>query len=160
MGQEPVFGLQWGVKPSFLDYVARMHDGRMSVTDGATTTDGAVFAFEPDPGATDAEAGRFAFRGDVRFSAHAGMMFVRLADPRVTVSGSRAELTVLDPADRDGGSRLPLVTCTLEPRPTEEALRIWLATDVALTAEGAGLFNDVYAVGEPFAPLAIFLPLA
>lgn len=162
MTEGRLLGLHWGIKSSFLGYVARMPDGRASFTDGATATEGNITVFDHDPSteqpSPEGPDSFFAFRGDVRFGGHAGMMFVRIADPWITVVGDRAQMTVLDPQDRDAGSRLPLVNLTLEPRSTDEPIRIWLATDVALTPEGVGLFNDVYPAGEPLAPLAIFLP--
>ncbi|WP_188110711.1 HtaA domain-containing protein [Aeromicrobium ginsengisoli] len=158
MSDEQHLGLHWGIKSSFLDYVGRTPDGRASLHDGVTATEGNVMVFEPDPEASDVDAGTFAFRGDLRFAAHAGMMFVRIAHPLVKVTDGRGEMTVVEPRDVEGDTRLPLVRFTLEPRPTNEDLRIWLATDVALTVEGVALFNDVYQVDEPFSPLAIFLP--
>lgn len=159
---ERLLGLHWGIKASFLEYIGRMSDGRGTVTNGATPTEGNVMVFEPaevptPPEAADADL-FLAFRGDVRFAGHFGMLYVRIADPWLTVRGREAVLTVLDPFKPDLDPRLPLIRFTLDERPTDEDLRIWLSTDVRLTEEGTGLFNDVYQAGEPFEPLAIFLP--
>lgn len=153
-----LMGLHWGLKPSFLQYVARTPDGQMSVSDGATASEGNIFVFEPDPDGSDVEAGRWAFRGDVRFAAHLGMLFVRVADPVVTLRDGRAEVSVLAPKGHADGDRIILTTCTLLPQHTDEDLRIWFASDVTLAPAGVPVFNDVYRAGEEFAPLAVFLP--
>ncbi|GAA4743426.1 hypothetical protein GCM10023350_30160 [Nocardioides endophyticus] len=162
MTDAPRPGLHWGIKTSFLEYISRMPDGRASITDGATFLEGNVAAFEPLPDAVPADASpgerTWAFRGDVRFAGHHGMLYVRIADPRVTVREGRAVLTVLDPEEPDTRPRLPLVQFTLVQQDLDADLDAWLATDVALTPEGTGLFNDVYEAGEMFEPLAIFLP--
>lgn len=162
MTHERLMGLHWGIKSSFLQYIARMTDGRATVTDGATPTEGNVMVFEPadtlcPPEHADADL-FLPFRGDIRFAGHFGLLFVRLADPWVIVRGDRATMTVLDPYKPDEKPRLVLSHLVLEARPTAEDLDIWLSTDVRLAAEGTDLFNDVYQAGEPFEPLAIFLP--
>lgn len=164
MSEDRLPGLHWGIKASFLEYIARMSDGRGTVTDGATVTEGNVMVFEPAPQVVappSIDADRFhAFRGDVRFAGHFGMLFVRIADPWITVRGDEAEMTVLDPFKPDEEPRLPLVHFTLHKQALDEDLDAWLSTDVRLSDKGTGLFNDVYQPGELFDPLAVFLPTA
>ncbi|KAF0956797.1 HtaA domain-containing protein [Rhodococcus sp. T7] len=151
-------GLRWGIKASFLDYIARMPDGRGTVSDGARPTEHNEMVFEPAPEvAAPAGVDRFmAFRGDVRFGGHFGMLFVRIADPWVTVRGRTADLTVLDPHHPEVEARLHLVTFTLDSS-TQSGTITWTGSDVRLTPDGAGLFNDVYPPGEPFEPITIVL---
>jgi hypothetical protein len=161
MSENWLLGLHWGIKKSFLDYVARMPDGRGIFRDGATLADGSIAVFEPDVEAEQPEAADadlfLAFHGDIHFSGHFGMLNVRIADPWITMRGSQAEMTVLDPYHPEAGPRLPLVRFTLESRKTEDDMRIWLGTEVHLTQEATGLFNDVYRVGEQFESIAILL---
>jgi len=132
-------GLRWGIKRSFLRYIARMPDGACSVTDGADPVDESAFRFE--------SAGDLRFRGDVRFSGHHGLLFVRIADPELLVDGTRGTLTVAgDPRDPDGPERVPLVTFEL----TDAGDGTTNGTVVRLTPHGAELFNSVYPAGEPF----------
>jgi hypothetical protein len=155
-GQELVHGLRWGLKKSFLDYVFRMPDGQGSVGEGAVPVgDGDLF-FEHDAGNSTGEV--WAFRGDVRFSGHFGMLFVRVAHPRLELDGTRAILSIEDPESRADAPRIPLVTATLQQVSGDEKTAVWGSDDVALTAEGVALFNDVYSAGEPFEPLIIQLP--
>ena len=157
------FGLLWGIKRSFVSYVRGMPDGQGSVHDGAVPLgeDTILFPADPVPAAPAAGADHtWAFRGDVRFRGHAGMLFVRVAAPLVTVRGDLAELSIDDPYARPEADRVPLVTLRLEPGPAPEGADVWLGSDVRLTEAGAVLFNDVYQPGEPFEQLSVILPVA
>ncbi|MGD9959225.1 HtaA domain-containing protein [Nocardioides sp.] len=156
MGHSPV-GLSWGIKASFLDYIERLPDGRVSLTDGAAAAEsGWVFPPDPRVGAPDGidADGFLAFRGGIRFAGHHGMLVVDIVDPWISVRGNEATLTIAG-----AGARLPLVTCTLAQTPAPAGMAAWAATDVRLTPEAAVIFG-VYPPGEPFEPLLIALPLA
>ena len=162
MATEPrqglIHGLRWGLKKSFVDYVRRMPDGKGSVGDGAVPVGAGDLFYEHEvAGSSD---GVWAFRGDVRFSGHFGMLYVRVANPWVEVSEGRAVLTIEDPQAREGAPRVPLVTATLQRLGDREGTQVWGSDDVALTASGVALFNDVYAEGELFEPIVIQLPVA
>jgi hypothetical protein len=161
------FGLRWAIKPSFVGYVARARDGRAYLSDGAAVNadNEILFELEEHSGAAPAkdddgahEQHTFSFRGDVRFTAHYGMLFVRIARPRVTLRGAEGELTVVDPESSDRDARLRLVTFTVDGQAVHDRVRRWDAADVRLTAEGAELFGEVYQATEPFAPLMITIP--
>jgi len=153
-------GLHWGIKGSFMDYIAAISDGQALATDGATPTAGNVLVFEPapppPPEPEDADL-MLAFRGGVRFSGHSGLLFVRIIDPWISVHGRDAVLTVRDPNKPDSRPRLPLARFTLEPRPASGDIRIWVSKIVELAEEGTALFNDVYPAGEAMEPLAVFV---
>ena len=162
------FGLLWGIKRSFLAYVRRMPDGQGSIHDGAVplpddtilfpVAEGTVAVSAAGTGNEDGAGHSWAFRGDVRFRGHAGMLFVRVAAPLVTVRGDRAEMSIGDPYARADADRVPLVTLRVEPGPAPEGAQVWLGSDVRLTRAGSELFNDVYQPGEPFEQLSIILP--
>ena len=144
-------GLYWSVRDSFFRYVAGLRDGRASVSGGAslTVSDPQVVVYPADSGQTTATV--LAFRGDLRLAGHGGLLFVRLADPRIVLGGERAELSVADPLTEDGsGPRLRLVTLDLAPHDDG-----WSGSDVRLTPDGVGLFNHVYESGELFDALRI-----
>ncbi|WP_236794671.1 HtaA domain-containing protein [Amycolatopsis sp. GM8] len=156
----PPYGLRWGVKTSFVGYVARMPDGQAYLGEGAAVNERNELIFplsEETPAEADAEQA-FAFGGDVRFSGHFGMLFVRIAEPRIAVRGGEAELTVVDPESEED-KRLRLVTFTLTGPETEDGTERWEGADVRLTAEGVELFGDVYQAGEPFEPLTVTVPV-
>jgi hypothetical protein len=151
LGHAPDAQLRWSIRTSFLRYVAALPDARASVSGGATMTtdDPQLLLFPHDAEASTSDV--LAFSGDLRLSGHGGLLFVRLADPRIDHSGERAVLSVADPATEDGsGPRLPLVTLALSRSETG-----WSGSDVELCSEGVALFNHVYPEGAPFDPLEI-----
>ena len=156
------FGLLWAIKRSVIGYVRRMPDGQGSIHDGAVPLGEDTILFPAAAGTVaSAEGDRtWTFAGDVRFRAHGGMLFVRVAAPVITVRGDRAEMTIADPYDRPDAERVPLVTLHLEPGPAPEGTQVWLGSDVRLTEAGAVLFDDVYQPGEEFEQLSVILPLA
>lgn len=162
---EPAYGLRWGIKRSFIDYVGRMPDGKGSVGGGAIPVGVNEVLYAPDttgrrPG-TDGDEERFwSFLGDVRFSGHFGMLFVRVAGPTVTMRGAEAELTVEDPfQENESSERLLLATLRLEQQAAPDGMEIWNGSDVQLAETGTELFNNVYPPGEPFEPLTLTLPI-
>lgn len=153
-------GLRWAIKRSFVNYVFRMPDGGGWATDGASAVEGNVLVYElVGCEATDTGGQRWAFRGDVRFSGHGGVLFVRIADPVLTIVGNNATLSVLDPYQENGnGARIDLVTVELSLVETADGLMTWTGDPVRLTAAGVKVFNDVYAEGDLFEPLVVHLP--
>lgn len=142
-------GMRWGVKASFVAYVAGVSDGVMSVTDGALDTpEGFIFPVA-DSSKFDSRSGmgELRFRGDVRLRAHGGMLAVRFADPCLSVSRKKAILTVVDA----GGSRR-CVAHLGRPQPGEGG---GIYIPASLSAEAVPYFNDVYPVGTELDPLVI-----
>jgi hypothetical protein len=161
---EVPFGLRWGIKKSFIDYVRRMPDGKGWVGDGAMPMGSHEILYAPDGAGRrpldDGTVERFwTFRGDVRFSGHAGMLFVQVASPVLTEVEGVAQLTVVNPDGTDGPERLSLVTLRLDRGPAPDGFELWNGTDVRLTEAGTALFNDVYPPGEQLEPLTVVLPV-
>lgn len=156
-------GLCWALKRSFLEYIARAPGGRGSLGDGATATDLNEIVFEPDlldpPAPAKGDTFR-AFRGTATFSAHFGMLLVRIASPWVTIHERRGELTVLDPFQRQGDARLRLATFDIDSHTIADGFEHWTAAEVRLAPEACELFNDVYSAGEALEPLSIIVPVA
>lgn len=163
MNPSPLVGLRWALKRSFLDYVERAPGGRGALSDGAVATEAREVVFRPDPGALAPpvqEGALLAFSGAVTFTGHFGMLFVRIANPWVTIQRERGELTILDPFQREGDARLGLATFEISAHAIADGFEHWTAADVRLAPEGCTLFNDVYPVDEPLEPLTIIVPVA
>jgi hypothetical protein len=154
-------GLRWAIKPSFVDYVARTRDGRAYLSGGATANESNELLFELEdhasPEADDGADHAFTFRGDVRFQAHLGMLYVRIAEPRVILRDGEGELTVIDSESAAGG-RVRLVTFSVTGPEISDGVQRWDAEGVRLDVEGVPLFGETYEAGEPFAPLTITVP--
>lgn len=161
--QAGAVGMLWGLKGSFTEYLSQMPDARSAAGNGAhMTSDGHLFypyvaeSSDYDP---ESQSGTIRFGGDIRFAAHGGMLFVRLADPWVTFEADTGVLSVADHESTEGGSgRLSL--CRLQARPAElhRGVRAWLDVKATLTEPGAAVFNDVYPIGEVFDPLHVLMP--
>lgn len=134
-------GMRWGIKASFVAYVASMPDGVMSATDGAVATgEGFVFPIS-DASGFDARtgAGTILFSGDVRFRCHGGMLSVRFADPRLSVDDDGAWLSVMNSSDRRR-----TIAHLGTPR---QAPGGGIEIPAALAADSVAQFNDVYPEG-------------
>ncbi|WP_439030567.1 HtaA domain-containing protein [Gordonia terrae] len=156
-------GLLWGIKHSFVDYIARMPDGQSSISGGARPTESGAIYFEVDTAVTPPTpdgATVFPFRGDVRFGGHFGMLFVRIADPWITRRGAQAELSIRDLDEPETGPRRTLVTFDLADPRHEGDVEIFEASEVRLAPTACDLFNDVYPPRELFEPLAFAVPTA
>jgi hypothetical protein len=144
-------GLRWRVKESFVRYVARQVDGRCSITDGAEMLDGQVFLFEPSEecrAQVESPVAVLPFVGDVRFSAHAGMLFVRLGDPCIRVENGRGVMSVLaEPADDSTRFDLAEADINIE-LPAGREFALVHGTNVRLTETGAEIFGSVYPPGS------------
>lgn len=160
----PPPGLTWGIKRSFVKYLSYLPDAAVSAADGADIVNGSFFNFAPDGGDFDPSTGlgTLQFKGDVRLSGHGGMMRVRLLNPWVTVTGAGAELGVSGHAS-DTPSRIPTIPPVLAelsagtPLLTEGRL-LWLDLTTRLSADGTGVFNDQYPLGQEMDPLFIHVP--
>jgi len=139
-------GLHWGLKRSFLTYIARQPDGRCSVTDGADLdADGRfLFAFA-DPAAPGDRELRLC--GELRFAAHHGMLFVRIAAPRLVVEDARGQLFAQVGLEEDA-PHVVLATFAVPDRSVALS-GPWTGTGLTLTDDGAEVFGGVYDVGEP-----------
>lgn len=147
--------LQWGVKQSFLNYLAGLPDGRAAVSPGVTALDdrAVIFPAEPDR-VGDSEPGEsvLRFSGEVRFGGHGGLLFVRIADPWLHLRGHEGEMTVSDPFLTEAPGRVALVTFNV---PAMTGPGPWTADEVRLTEAGSDIFNEVYEPRTLFDPLVL-----
>ncbi|MGW0590058.1 HtaA domain-containing protein [Streptosporangium sp. NPDC002607] len=133
--------LAWGVKPSFLRYVAGV-GGVITIEDGAIELDGG-FGFPLTGGRED---GTVAARGTVRIRAHAGLLDVVLRDPGLQpLSGG--EVLIASGADRT--PRVLGVASTLNLALPETA-------PLFLHADAVPLFGDTYPAATEFDPVRFF----
>ena len=155
----PPLGLSWGIKRSFVDYIAGLPDGSVSATDGATATGSSLFCFSPESSDYDVARGTgvLRFRGDVRLAGHHGMLLVRLLDPWVTFASGSGVLSISTGAD--GGQDRTAVGFLSASKPRDAGgFLVWEHIDVVISPDGSELFDGQYAAGQPMDPLAIRVP--
>jgi hypothetical protein len=159
----PPPGLTWGIKRSFIDYIASLPDGSVSAAAGATVLGSGLFCFAPDQGTDALEAaagydavrgtGVLRFRGDVRLAGHHGMLLVRLLDPWITFTGGNGVLSI----SAGGGSQDRITVAfarAAAPRETAGCL-VWERVEVVISPEGSELFDGQYPAGQSMDPLFI-----
>lgn len=160
---ESRFGMIWGIKRSFLAYLARQPGTRDMFGDGAGKLPTGQYSFDlsnDDDFDAVAPAGTLKFRGTVRLIAHRGHLVVTISDPWIVL-------------DERGSGRLSISTRTSEsgedsrrdlldlnaPRPgIDDRGLLWTGIEAALTASAVDVFNEVYPPGEPLDPLTLRLP--
>lgn len=141
--------LDWTLKRSFVEYIARMPDGRMSVTDGAEV-DGTSFRFRVTSFERSAKGGIAAFRGDVRFAGHGNLLFVGIADPIVAFSGDEAVVSIQLPASvRGPAERIDLAKGMIRAVEYVGTAERRTIGSPLLTEDGSELFAGVYSAGDP-----------
>ncbi|MFH8785379.1 HtaA domain-containing protein [Streptomyces roseoverticillatus] len=141
--------LDWGVKKSFLEYLAKpMAGGKAEAGDGARKS-GNNFRFVKGQGKYDAAAGTLtaAFTGSVHFTAHKGELDLKFSGLKVEASSKggtlSADVTSKDLAGKTSSSRIDLAKLQL----TADALKakggVVLLSKVpaSLTDEGAKAFS-------------------
>ena len=132
--------LEWGIRPSFVQYVETLPDGVVALGDDVQRRDGA-FVLRGRAQGPLAE-----FTGAIRFSGHLGVLDVTLDGLSVRGIGGRAAVWT-----SVGGEPVQLAVLG-DVRETDGSLR---ADEVTLTADGAALLGGVYHAGAALAPLTI-----
>jgi hypothetical protein len=152
----PPLGLTWGIKRSFIDYIAGLPDGAVSAADGATVIEPGRFCFAPEGSDYNIARGTgvLRFRGDVRVAGHHGMMFVRLLDPWIELSGGRGTLSI-STGDGSGQERTEVGTLRAAAAREIDGYLVWEHVDVLISPAGSELFDGQYAAGQPMDPLSI-----
>lgn len=147
-------GFAWALKRSFVEYVAGMRDGRMSLEGDAALTSTREFYF-PYLSSVGTPGGNLVvrFNGGIVFTAHHGLLSVAIRNPSVRVEGTRGTITI----DSSDGA---VVLAELE----EISLRhdgdvaMFSSTRVTLASPSVELFGSTYPASEPLAPLTFRVP--
>ncbi|GGP40201.1 HtaA domain-containing protein [Streptomyces melanogenes] len=154
----------WGFKESFRRYVGA---GGITVADGAKQAAGnGVFTFVDGAGTydTSTHASATAFKGSVRFSAHGGVLDIKLSDLKVTTTTTTGVITA-DVTTKDGGKDktaddVPLADLDLsQVKPSQGAAMTFKDIPATLTEQGAAAFNGNYKKGEKLDPATLTFPM-
>lgn len=153
--------LQWPIKSSFRAYVERLSDGAVAARDGALVLDDTTHFTIADVAQTQLlYSATFRAEGEVRFGGHGGMLVVPFREPTVERDEDGRHVLSID---------YPWASTTPEPKlgiavvqwsawcQRDDGSLILESTSVALTAEGAELFNDMYEQGSELDQLTVFV---
>jgi hypothetical protein len=127
-------GLVWGIKESFLRYVATIPDGVCELYDGTVPHSPGRFLFPR----ADRE-GEYA--GTLTVFAYAGLLCVTVANPRIRVADGRHQLVV----DTGSGDDSQLAVANLQLTTADGSGR--LAYTATLTDEGCEWLGGNYTPG-------------
>lgn len=146
--------LRWTLRRSFVDYIARVPDGRMSVTDGADV-DGVDFIFEHYETSGDEHSGTIRYRGDVRFAGHGNMLTVCIIDPVINYEDDRATVSIqLPESAQRSPERINLGVGSLEKLGGGQ----YKMYALQLTPDGSDVFAGVYSTGDPLDDMEFSIP--
>ncbi|WP_258957158.1 HtaA domain-containing protein [Rhodococcus globerulus] len=149
----PRVGMEWGIKRSFIRYVAYLPDGNHVTEDGAYLNDSSIFTF-PNFVVAEPDIGAIRFQGTVKVGGHGGLLGVLLSDPWVHLSGNEGVLSVIDPEEWPSRShRIILADLEVELQGVGDGSRLHcLAT---LAESGVALFDGHYPCGTALDPVVI-----
>lgn len=154
--ESPFFGILWAIKPSFVEYVMVLNDGRVSTHRGAAQVqDGFCFTFDPDTSIPDE---RLVFRGDLVFEGHGGALHLDLSDPELHIRRDYALLTFrtsVSSSERTNFARMKIT-----PEGRSHGRMVFRGYDIILEASATPFFNGVYPPYEPLEDLLVVLPTA
>lgn len=158
---EPLPGLTWGLKRSFIRYISMLPDGGHTVSGSASLAHSSYFNFQLSAGSTYDPAtgsGTLKFAGDVCLTGHHNLLFVMIADPWIDFGDGEAVLSVTDTRYwPDRGRRIPLAILDTE-RLSRSIHGVCGEARTFLTGEGREVFNGQYADGEELDPVFILGP--
>lgn len=149
--------LVWGIKRSFLSYLARVPDARSSVTDGAEVTADGRYRYRSLGDERDGGALRLRYQGSVRFVAHNGQLGVGFTDPIVTIADDEASVSVVDHTAGGVGTRIDLLSGTAVREAETSTIRMHLAGLRLTTAGAERFFAGMYPQGEQFDDMDVVL---
>jgi hypothetical protein len=147
--------LRWGVKRSFLEYVANIAKGEVEATGARFSNFTASF---PQANHTIAANGLGAVRysGQVSFTGH-GQLLLTVKDPEITIeSETAARLSVTTDSGRVHFANLNLAS---GQKSTDGSLVSYRGVATSLTAAGAGAFSDFYDAGQLLDDIAFSIQL-
>ena len=154
--------LTWGIKQSFREYVAGPIAKGTITTSGVGASAG-IFTFGQAAGGNYDRAtgvGTSAYSGSVRFSGHAGLLDVSIANPVVRVD-SPTQGTLL--VSVNGGAAMPFASLNLAAasRSTPNNTVSYSGVPAVLTAQGASVFalngSGFYEAGTPLDSLSFVI---
>lgn len=146
--------LEWGIKKSFVDYVASAGSvaglGSTAVTDDHFVWNAGSGSFSVDGTGSIA----FPAADGVHFEAHGGVLDLGFTHPRIELTSSTTGNLYLDVAV--SGNVTPGVhfaTLTFAAATGSGAELVWSNAAVLLTADGAAAFNGMYQAGTALDPM-------
>lgn len=150
---DSIGSLTWAVRDSLMRYVTVIAGGSFDI-DGPASIDGkGVFTF-PLVRADSSDGGwRLQFSGSLHFTAHHGLLDIRIIDPEIVVRPTSGALYAR--TDVDSAALTAIVELGAAGPTQDGADLVWDAVPSKLLASAVEMFGSVYPAGTPMAPLGI-----
>lgn len=154
--------LNWGVKSSFVKYVeGPIGNGSITTSNGAARSEGGI-TWGSGSGSLDAAGvGTLTFPGAVRFTAHDGVLDVRLSNVQVkTTDGNSGTLVAVAKSQDMAGNVVTDGEVTLADLSFDSLSSEGGTATATLTEEGAQAFVGFYEVGSELDSLNLVVTAA
>ncbi len=158
--------LSWGVKQSYVNYVSRLSDGK--ITTSGVTQSGDAFLWSGGTGKYNEETskGLARFGGSLNFTGHAGIMDTTFRNVRVQFHGTNSASIVADivsnsvEGETSSANAVYLATISLAGNKSVSGNKVtWSNAPVTLTAAGANAFGGFYEAGQAMDPATVSITL-
>ncbi len=158
--------LSWGVKQSYVNYVSRLSDGK--ITTSGVTQSGGAFLWSGGTGKYNEETskGLARFGGSLNFTGHAGIMDTTFRNVRVQFHGTNSASIVADivsnsvEGETSSANAVYLATISLAGNKSVSGNKVtWSNAPVTLTAAGANAFGGFYEAGQAMDPATVSITL-
>jgi len=147
--REVATGLYWGVRSSFLNYIATSGDGLIRATDDIGTDGQSLFRFPVASVVETADGWQLSFDGELSFLAHFGALDISIGSPRITL-GAVGVLAV-----DVRGRTVEIADVAVAQPVTIEGRLVWPPLRTTLTEAGSVVFGGAYSAGEDLDALRI-----
>jgi hypothetical protein len=145
--------LTWAVRDSLMRYVTVIAGGSYEIDGPASVDDSGVFTF-PLVRAVSADGGwRLLFSGSLHFTAHHGLLDIRIIDPEIVVRPGSGAL--LARTDTDSAALTAIVELGAATPTQDGEDLVWDAVPSKLLDSAVEMFGTVYPAGTAMAPLGI-----
>jgi hypothetical protein len=149
----PIGSLTWAVRDSLMRYVTVIAGGSCEIDGPASIDDTGVFTFPLVRAAASDDGWRLLFAGSLHFTAHHGLLDIRIIDPEIVVGATSGALFARTNVDsREPTAIVELGTAT--PAQDGDVL-VWDAVHSKLLDSAVEMFGTVYPAGTDMAPLGI-----
>lgn len=149
----PTGSLTWAVRDSLMRYVTVIAGGSYDIDGPASIDDSGVFTFPLVRAVPSDDGWRLLFSGSLHFTAHHGLLDIRIIDPEIVVGPGTGALLAHTNAD---SSELTAIVELGAAAPAQDGdVLVWDAVPSKLLGSAVEMFGTVYPAGTDMAPLGI-----
>lgn len=155
--------MTWNIYDRFVGYIRDRAPGGKVAVSGNVADTGGNFAWTEGSGRADvaSKTADVAYKGQVEFTAHLGILNVKISNPRVALKGDGTGTLYADVFSRGQGEGGGDYTAKQIPFATLSEAKwdgVNVSAKAALTTEGARTLGRQYSAGTEISPISFTLP--